>query len=88
MYIYIHIYIYKYINIYIYIYIHIYIYLYLYLYLRVYIVHPPPLSAGRGRVEPPTKFSKRGGLTGTQLLEGCYWERRGEFFSGGVAIVT
>ena len=31
-------------------------------------VHPP-LSDG-GRVEPPTKFSKRGGLTGPQLLEG------------------
>ena len=28
---------------------------------------PPPLSAGG--VEPPTKFSKRGGLTGPQLLE-------------------
>ena len=38
-------------------------------------VHPP-LSDG-GRVEPPTKFSKRGGLTGPQLLEG------GDFFQGG-----
>ena len=38
-------------------------------------VHPP-LSDG-GRVEPPTKFSKRGGLTGPQLLEGVCWERGG-----------
>ena len=44
-------------------------------------VHPLPLSAGAGGggvVEPPTKFSKRGGgLTGPQLLEGGYWERGG-----------
>ena len=34
-------------------------------------VHPPfMLGGGRGGgVEPPTKFSKRGGLTGPQLLE-------------------
>ena len=44
-------------------------------------VHPP-LSDG-GRVEPPTKFSKRGGLTGPQLLEGGCWERGGDFFQGG-----
>ena len=31
-------------------------------------VHPPPLSAEG--VEPPTKFSERGGLAGPQLLEG------------------
>ena len=38
-----------------------------------------PLSAGG--VEPPTKFSKRGGrLTG--LLEGGCWERGGDFFQG------
>ena len=36
---------------------------------------------GRGSVEPPSKFKKRGGLTGPQLLEG------GDFFQGG-AIVT
>ena len=24
-------------------------------------MHPPPLSARGGRVQPPTKFSKRGG---------------------------
>ena len=32
---------------------------------------PPNLSAGGGGVEPPTKFSKKGGgLTGSQFLEG------------------
>ena len=45
-------------------------------------VHPPPLSAGGG-VEPPTKFSKREGLTGPQLLEVGCWERGGDFFQGG-----
>ena len=45
-------------------------------------------------VEPPTKLSKkkRGGgrgLTGSQFLEGCCWERRGDIFGGrGVAVVT
>ena len=42
-----------------------------------FIVGTPPLSAERGGVEPPTKFSKRGVLTGTQILEGCCWEREG-----------
>ena len=32
-------------------------------------VHPTPFCWGEG-VEPPTKFSKREDLTGTQLLEG------------------
>ena len=40
-----------------------------------------PLSAVG--VEPPTKFSKRGGLTRPQLLEGGCWER-GWLFSGGL----
>ena len=40
-----------------------------------------PFCRGGG-VEPPTTFSKREGLTGTQLLEGC-WERGGDFFQGG-----
>ena len=44
-------------------------------------VHPP-LSAGGGG-KPPTKFSKRGGLTGPTLLEGGCWERGGDFFQGG-----
>ena len=39
-----------------------------------------PLSA---RVEPPTKFSKRGDLTGRQLLEGGCWKRGGGFFQRG-----
>ena len=48
-------------------------------------VHPP-LSDG-GRVEPPTKFSKRGGLTGPQLLEGVAGKEGVTFFRG-VAIFT
>ena len=58
--------------------------------LKIPSVHPlppslPALSAGGkgegGRVEPPTKFSKRGGgLTGPQLLEGVCWERGGVTF--------
>ena len=49
--------------------------------------HPPPLSAGG--VEPPTKFSKRGGggLTGPQLLEGVA-RKEGVTFFRGVAIFT
>ena len=39
---------------------------------------------GGGGFEPPTKFSKRGGLTETQLLEGGCWERVGDFFQGGL----
>ena len=34
--------------------------------------------------EPPTKFSKRGGLTGPQFLERGCWERGGDFFTGGL----
>ena len=48
------------------------------------IVCPPPLSAGG--VKPPTKFSKRGGLTGPQLLEGSCWERGGDFFQEGAGV--
>ena len=44
-------------------------------------VHPPPFC--RRGVEPPTKFSKREGLTGPQLLEVGCWERGGDFFQGG-----
>ena len=40
------------------------------------------LQGGRGEVEPPTKFSKSGGLTGPQLLEVNCWERGGDFFRG------
>ena len=42
----------------------------------------PRLSAGG--VEPPTKFSKRGSLTGPQLLERGCWERGGDFFQEGL----
>ena len=42
-----------------------------------------PLSAGGG-IEPPTKFSKRGSLTGPQLLERGCWERGGDFFQEGL----
>ena len=49
--------------------------------------HPHPPSAGGRGAEPPTKFSKMGGLTGPQLLEGGCWERGGDLFQGG-AIVT
>ena len=37
---------------------------------------PPAFCRGEG-VEPPTKFSLRGGLTGPQLLEWDCWEREG-----------
>ena len=37
---------------------------------------PPPFCRGGG-VEPPTKFSKRGGLTESQFLEGDCLERGG-----------
>ena len=64
--------------------------------LIIIIIHvvdtPPPLSTGGTGVEPPTKFSKRGGLTGPQLLEGGHWERGGgvTFFMGvgGIAIFS
>ena len=35
----------------------------------------------RREVEPPTNFSKKGGFTGPQLLEGGCWERGGWLFS-------
>ena len=43
-------------------------------------VHPPPPLLSAGGVEPPTKFSKRGDVTGPQLLEVGCWERGGDFF--------
>ena len=50
-------------------------------------VHPPPPFC-RG-VVPPTKFSKRRGLTGPQLLEGVARKQGCDFFQeGGVAVVT
>ena len=41
---------------------------------KLHSVHPTPLLSAGG-IEPPTKFKKRGGLTGSQLLEGSCWER-------------
>ena len=46
-------------------------------------VHPPPVPFSGGGVEPPTKFSNRGNLTGPQSLEGDWWERGDELFEGG-----
>ena len=46
-----------------------------------------PLSAGGGRYEPPTRFSERGGLTGSKFLEVGCWERGGDFFRW-VAVFT
>ena len=40
-------------------------------------------SFGGGVGETPTKFSKRRGLTGPQLLEGGCWERESDFFQMG-----
>ena len=54
-------------------------------------MNPPPLSAGGGgAVEPPTRFSKREGLTGPQPLERGAGKEGVTFFArgGGVAIVT
>ena len=48
---------------------------------EVIVCTPPPFCRGR-RVEPPIKFSKKGGLTGPQPLEGSCWERGGDFFQG------
>ena len=36
-----------------------------------------------GGVEPPTQFSKRGGSTGPQFLEGVAGKEGGDFFQGG-----
>ena len=49
-------------------------------------LHPPSFLLGF-RVEPRTKFLKRGALKGPQLLgRGC-WERQDDFFQGrGVAV--
>ena len=54
--------------------------------MRVIIVGTPPFCRG-GEVEPPTKFSKRGSLTGPQILEGVAGKEGVTFFRG-VAIFT
>ena len=53
-------------------------------------VHPPFfLLRWGGEVEPPTKFSKREGLTGSKFLEGGCSQRGWLLFSGmGVAVFT
>ena len=50
----------------------------------MHIVCTPPLCWGE-RVEPPTKFSKRGGgrLDRTSTFRGGCWERGGDFFQRG-----
>ena len=46
---------------------------------------PPFLQRrGGGEVQPPTKFSKWGGLTGPQRLEGVAGKERGDLFQGGL----
>ena len=52
------------------------------------IVCNPPFCWGGGGVEPPTKFSKRGGLPGPQLGEGGCWKRGDNFFQEEFAIFT
>ena len=48
---------------------------------------PPPSFLWRGGVKPQTKFSKRAGLTGPQLLEGGLLGMRGvTFFSVCVCV--
>ena len=37
-------------------------------------------------VEPPTKFSKRGDLTGPPFVEGVAGKEEGDFFSGAVGV--
>ena len=54
-------------------------------------MHPPHLSAfcfllgKEGGVEPPTRFSKRGCLTGPPLLVGVTGKDGSDFFQGGCA---
>ena len=48
---------------------------------RHHIVCTPLFFSGRG-VEPPTKFSKRGGSTGSQFLEGVAGKEQVTFFRG------
>ena len=51
--------------------------LHFYFHTSLCIVDTPSLSAGGGGVEPPTKSSKSGGVTGPQLLEGGCREKGG-----------
>ena len=51
-------------------------------------VHPSPFLQGAGGegggVEPPTKFSKRGGLDRTSTFRGGLLRKRGVTFSRGL----
>ena len=47
------------------------------------IVCTPSFLLGEVGFEPPTKFSKRGSLAGSQFLEGDCWKGGGDFFQGG-----
>ena len=45
-------------------------------------------EGGGGGIEPPTKFSKKGGgLAGSQFLEGIAWKEGVAFFEGGGGVV-
>ena len=43
---------------------------------------PPQFCWGEGEVEPPTKFSKRGDLKGSQFLNEIAGIEGGDFFQG------
>ena len=49
-------------------------------------VHPPLCRGLRGEIEPPTKFSKKGGIDRTSTFRWGLLEIRGggEFFQGGL----
>ena len=48
------------------------------------VVHSVNALFSAGEIEPSSKFSKRGGLTGSHFLDGGCWERGGGWlFSGG-----
>ena len=44
---------------------------------------PPSFLEGEGGVEPPTKFSKRGGLDKTLTFRGGLLGKGGDFFQAG-----
>ena len=48
--------------------------------LKVIYLHSVPPPGFCWWFESPTKFSKKGDLTGSQFLEGGCWKRGGEFF--------
>ena len=53
-----------------------------------HIVPPPPVSAGGRGANPATKFTKRGGLVGSQFLEGIAGKRgEDDLFQKGLQFV-